>query len=116
MVYMQSAEPGDGEEPEVLHKLDLRYGYEYKAFKIGLSPYEEIIFLSGYLLRNFDIPCRSKLIFASLVHLYAFCAYITSTVTPNKLVSDCFFGMCWHLLSYSNICELYFFWSVRRKS
>ncbi|XP_020265546.1 probable glutamyl endopeptidase, chloroplastic [Asparagus officinalis] len=26
IVYMQSAEPADGEEPEVLHKLDLRYG------------------------------------------------------------------------------------------
>lgn len=26
IVYMQSAEPLAGEEPEVLHKLDLRYG------------------------------------------------------------------------------------------
>lgn len=26
IVYMQSAEPADGEEPEVLHTLDLRYG------------------------------------------------------------------------------------------
>lgn len=27
IVYTQAAEPVDGEEPEILHTLDLRYGY-----------------------------------------------------------------------------------------
>lgn len=26
IIYSQPAEPNDGEEPEILHKLDLRYG------------------------------------------------------------------------------------------
>lgn len=26
IVYTQSAKPQEGEEPEILHKLDLRYG------------------------------------------------------------------------------------------
>lgn len=29
IVYMESAEPINGEQPEVLHKLDLRYGYAF---------------------------------------------------------------------------------------
>lgn len=28
IVYTQPAEPLENEEPEILHKLDLRYGYE----------------------------------------------------------------------------------------
>jgi hypothetical protein len=30
IVYSQPAEPLEGEQPVILHKLDLRYGYEYK--------------------------------------------------------------------------------------
>lgn len=32
IIYTQPAEPLDSEGPEVLHKLDLRYGYEYRLF------------------------------------------------------------------------------------
>ena len=28
IVYTQPAEPPEGEQPRILHKLDLRYGYE----------------------------------------------------------------------------------------
>lgn len=30
IIYTQPAEPLEGEQPVILHKLDLRYGYEYK--------------------------------------------------------------------------------------
>lgn len=30
IIYSQPAEPLEGELPVILHKLDLRYGYEYK--------------------------------------------------------------------------------------
>ena len=30
IVYSQSADTLEGEQPVILHKLDLRYGYEYK--------------------------------------------------------------------------------------
>lgn len=30
IVYTEPAEPSDGQEPEILHKLDLRYGYDCK--------------------------------------------------------------------------------------
>lgn len=29
--YTQSAEPVEGEQPEILHKLDLRYGYLFPS-------------------------------------------------------------------------------------
>ena len=64
IVYMQSAEPVDGEEPEVLHKLDLRYGYVFKAFVICLSHYKITIFnLAGHRLRTFHIPCQTTEIY-----------------------------------------------------
>lgn len=31
IVYTQSAEPPEGEQPEILHKLDLRYGYVFPS-------------------------------------------------------------------------------------
>lgn len=30
VIYTQPAEPLEGEGPTILHKLDLRYGYEFK--------------------------------------------------------------------------------------
>lgn len=30
IIYTQPAEPLEGEQPVILHKLDLRYGYGYK--------------------------------------------------------------------------------------
>lgn len=32
IIYTQHVEPLEGEEPEILHKLDLRYGYVYEIF------------------------------------------------------------------------------------
>lgn len=37
IVYAQSAEPLEGEQPEILHKLDLRYGYVSSSFLRYLS-------------------------------------------------------------------------------
>lgn len=31
IVYTQSAEPLEGEQPKILHKLDLRYGYVFPS-------------------------------------------------------------------------------------
>jgi hypothetical protein len=28
IIYMEQAEPLNGDQPEILHKLDLRYGYD----------------------------------------------------------------------------------------
>lgn len=30
IVYTQPAEPLEGEQPAILHQLDLRYGYDYE--------------------------------------------------------------------------------------
>lgn len=32
IIYTQPAQPLEGEEPEILHKLDLRYGYESEIY------------------------------------------------------------------------------------
>lgn len=32
IVYTQSVEPLEGEQPAILHQLDLRYGYEYELY------------------------------------------------------------------------------------
>lgn len=37
IIYTQSAEPLEGEEPEILHKLDLRYGYEKSSIPFELQ-------------------------------------------------------------------------------
>ena len=34
IVYTQSAEPLEGERPEILHKLDLRYGYVFLSSSV----------------------------------------------------------------------------------
>lgn len=39
IIYTQPAEPLEGEQPEILHKLDLRYGYEYELFDCLLILY-----------------------------------------------------------------------------
>lgn len=36
IVYMQSAEAVNGDQPEVLHKLDLRYGYVFDLPTAGV--------------------------------------------------------------------------------
>lgn len=46
IVYTQPAEPLDGEEPEILHKLDLRYGYRDElAASIIIIIFGTIIFI-----------------------------------------------------------------------
>ena len=37
IVYMENAEPINGEQPEILHKLDLRYGYVLRTSIILLQ-------------------------------------------------------------------------------
>lgn len=36
IVYVQSAEAVNGEQPELLHKLDLRYGYVLELLTAGV--------------------------------------------------------------------------------
>lgn len=38
IIYTQPAEPREGERPEILHKLDLRYGYECAVFLHLICP------------------------------------------------------------------------------
>lgn len=46
IVYAQPAELVDGEEPEILHKLDLRYGYRNDLW---LHLFIYLIFWNNYL-------------------------------------------------------------------
>lgn len=43
IIYSQPAEPHENEQPTVLHKLDLRYGYAYKFFPL---PFIDTILLA----------------------------------------------------------------------
>jgi len=53
IIYTQPAEPLEGEQPEILHKVDLRYGYEL------FFPEIEVLLLattSSCQFRRFGMP------------------------------------------------------------
>lgn len=68
IVYTQPAEPLEGEEPTILHKLDLRYGYEL----VLLISFSCICITKNINIEMVDVPWEKNSTFSCVCYITIF--------------------------------------------